>query len=166
MDAKQKMLFWVIIPASTSDKDRSPNRVGHISLTYQKDPPDLEMANPDRSVMEISNLFILPEYRSFGFARKAMAAVEELAKVEPYGSPNCKALTLNTASKRYWDDDGVEWRGLWLKMGLEVPERGRSLEQWYEKMGYVKYKEEPTFEETALDGTTLKWIASFLRKNI
>jgi len=166
MDAKMKTLFWITIRASTSDKEPSPNRAGHISLTYQKDPPDLEMANPDKSAIEISNLFILPEYRKLGLATQALAMVEELAKSEPYGGPNCKALTLNTASKRYWDDDGDEWRGLWLKAGLNVPERGWSLEHWYETMGFVKFKEAPTYETSALDGTELKWWASFMKKMI
>jgi GNAT superfamily N-acetyltransferase len=173
MDGKTKALFWITIPLADPPSEESqsvkgessPNRVGHISLDSDKQPPDYEMAKPDKSVMEISTLYILQEYRRMGLATAAVVQLEGWAKVEPYGSPNCKALTVNTISKRYTEDEGEQWRGLFLKRGLTAPDRGWSTEEWYESMGYVKWKEEYVWNERVLDGMEIKLMAAFMRKD-
>lgn len=170
-DAKTKALFWITIPLADAESQSvkggsSPNRVGHISLDSDKEPPDYEMAKPDKSVMEISTLYILPEYRRMGLATAAVAQLESWARVEPYGSPDCKVLTVNTISKRYTEEEGEQWRGLFLKRGLKAPDRGWSTERWYEGMGYVKWKEEYVWQEKVPDGTEVRLMGAFMRKDL
>lgn len=164
VDAKTRSLFWITLPAT--DGQPSPNRVGHISLNSELEPLELELANPDKSVMEISAFFVLPEYRYGGIGRAAVEMLESYATKEPYGSPNCKAVTVNTISKRYTENDGEEWRGVYARRGLEAPPKGKSVEDWYASMGYVKWKEEPRYPDHLLDGTEVKIIASFMKKTL
>lgn len=169
MAAKTRALFWITIPINSEEpsKDSSPsNRVGHISLVSEQEPPNYEMAKPDKSIMELSTLYILPEYRRMGLATAAVVQVERWAKCEPYGSPNCKALTAYTISKRYTEEDGEQWRGLFLKRGIPPPDRGWSTEAWYQGMGYVTWKEEYVWNEQLLDGTKVKIMAAFMRKDM
>lgn len=93
MDNKQKSLFWIHEP----DQDA---RIGHVSLDCITDPPNPDLANPDKSVMTIATFFILEQYRSHGFARQAMDILEAWAIEEPWGSPNCKAIALTTLDRR------------------------------------------------------------------
>jgi GNAT superfamily N-acetyltransferase len=139
-------------------------RAGHISLDSYTEPADPELALEDRSIMTVQTFFILPEYRTGGVGRAAMDLVEELATQEPYGSPHCHTLALTTVSKKHIEIDAPEWRGLWKKCGLDVPPF--SNETWYEKLGYVYWKEEPRYNAVALDGSPLHIIASFMRKEL
>lgn len=164
MDAKTRSLFWIILPAI--DSKSSPNRVGHICLNSECDPPEPDLANPDKSVVEISTFFILPEYRHGGLGRIVVEMLESYAKKEPYGSTNCKAITINTISRRYTEDDGDEWRGVYARRGLKAPPKGKSMEDWYARMGYVKWKEEPRYQDRLHDGTEVKLIAVFMKKTI
>ena len=163
-DQKLKSLFWITLPASSGDPDPQGAclRVGHISLDAYADPPDLEVANPDKSILTVQTFFILPEYRADGFGRLAMDLTERLATQEPYGSEKCRWLTVNTVSKRYVFDESPEWQGCWAKMGLAIPKW--SNEVWYERRGYVKWKEEPRYKLTTLDGQRIVLVAVFLRK--
>ncbi len=157
MDSKQKSLFWINLPDTKT-------RVGHISLDSSTDPPDLELANPDKSVLTIATFFILPEHRSAGLGRLAMDVMEDWATKEPYGSPNCKAIAVNTLDRRYTESDSEEWR-IWAKLRpIQLPPKGRSTEDWYARRGYVKWKEEPRYPEKTLDGQDILLNAVFLRK--
>jgi GNAT superfamily N-acetyltransferase len=164
VDAKTRSFFWITLPAS--DSESSPNRVGHICLNSLLDPPELDLANPDKSVMEIATFFILPEYRYGGIGRSAFEMLESYATKEPYGSKNCKAVTINTISKRYTENDGDEWRGVYARRGLKAPPKGKSMEDWYARMGYVKWKEAPRYPDRREDGTEVKLIAVFMKKTI
>lgn len=172
MDEKTKPMFWIVAPPSPSAiieyLSEKPKRqgpyLGHIALQSVLEPPELDLADPDKSLMMLSTFFILPEHRYGGLGRAAVQAAEAYARMEPYGSLACKALTLTTLSRQYAEDDGEEWRGSYAKRGLEPPEKGRSIEDWYLRMGYVKFKEAPRYREMTLDGTEIMLVASFLRK--
>ena len=71
---------------------------------------------------------------------------------------------MTTVSKKHIEIDAPEWRGLWERCGLDVPPF--SNETWYEKLGYVYWKEEPRYKAVALDGSPLHIIASFMRKKL
>lgn len=163
--------FWITTATTTTttsadDGSNAGPAVGHIALVSAARPPDLELANPDKSVLMISTLFVMPAHRGGGLARAAVRVVEGLARTEPYGSPACRAVTLHTLSRRYSEDDGEDWRGIFERMGQEPPPKGPSVEDWYARMGYVKWKEEPRYHDKLLDGTEVMLIASFLRKDL
>jgi GNAT superfamily N-acetyltransferase len=167
-DEQTKSMFWILPPRLAGTTPSPARFVGHIAFQSisNSDTPEseLDLANPDKSVLMVSNFFILPEYRSGGLGRAAMEALEVMARIEPYGSPKCKALTLHTPSRRYVEDDGEEWRCVRERLVQELPPKGRSVEDWYTRMGYVKWKEEPKYPETLADGTEVIIIASFLKK--
>jgi GNAT superfamily N-acetyltransferase len=163
MDAGFKSLFWIHTNDSTED---SPQIAGHISLDSSASPPDPQLARSDRTLMTICTFFILPELRSGGLGRAAMELLESYATKEPFGSPKCEAIALTTISRRYTEDDGDEWRGIYKRRGMKLPTKGRSLEDWYVRQGYVKFKEEPRYHDRMLDGTELVLLASFLRKEL
>lgn len=158
-----KNLFWITIP-NPSSKENNIIRTGHISLDAYTDPPEPDLARADKSVLTVSSFFILPEYRSYGLGRRAMGLVEELAITEPYGSPRCRFITLTGLSKRYVYDEGLEWRGMWMRIGMTPP--SFSVQEWYEKLGYVSWKEEPLYEEKALNGEVIKLWEAFMRKEM
>ncbi|RAO64545.1 uncharacterized protein BHQ10_000557 [Talaromyces amestolkiae] len=139
-------------------------RAGHISLDSYTEPADPELAREDRSIMTVQTFFILPEYRTGGVGRAAMDLVEVLAMQEPYGSPHCHTLALTTVSKKHIEIDAPEWRGLWKRCGFNVPKFSNEI--WYEKLGYVYWKEEPRYDAVALDGSPSHIIASFMRKKL
>lgn len=167
MDAKLKGLFWVTIP----DGDKSSSRIirtGHISLDSTTHPPDLELANPDKSTLTISTFFILPEYRSLGVGRAAMDILEQYARQEPYGAPHCSSIAINTLSREYSEDPekAKEVASMMDQEGrkIEVPEKGRSNEDWYAKRGYVKWKQQPQYSVVMPDGRLYQLIAVYMRK--
>ncbi|THC98676.1 hypothetical protein EYZ11_001879 [Aspergillus tanneri] len=166
-DQKLKSFFWITIatpePSSTT-ADPSIIRAGHISLDSYADPPDPELAAADRSVLTIQNLFVLHEYRKGGVAHVAMDMVEDMASREPYGSTDCRFVTVNTMSKKYVYQEGPEWRGLWDQIGETRPTF--SVQDWYERRGYVLWKEEERYDCVALDGREVKIVAAFLRKQV
>jgi ribosomal protein S18 acetylase RimI-like enzyme len=178
IDAKLKSLFWIMVPAavvartqpSSTDPAAPDVRVGHISLDSIAHPPDPSLAQADRSILTISTFFIAPAYRSLGAGRAAMDIAEAYAITEPYGSPNCKAIAVNTASRRYAEDDGPEWNGLKDRLVEGTSDmtfrKGGSNEDWYTKRGYVKYKEELKYPAKLNDGTELKLLAVFLKKTL
>lgn len=157
MEAGTKYLFW-IKPVSQLHV-----RAGHISLDNEYEPPFLEVG--DKTILRIASLFVLPEHRGGGIGRAAVETVESWAVTEPYGSKDCKALVIDAVSRNYSEDD--EWRAEYLRItGIEANPRGASNEDWYARMGYVKYREEPVYpgSDPSAKGDLL-W-ASFLRKEI
>jgi GNAT superfamily N-acetyltransferase len=161
-------MFWVV-PPSLSQLPAPQRHGGHISMQSRTGPPDDKLAGADKPVLHIFNLFILPERRRGGLGRAAVQALEAWAKVEPYGSPECRAITLNAISRRYIEDDGEEWRGLYTRvctsLGIETPAKGSSNEDWYTRMGYVKWKEQPMYP-VLLDGSEIMLIAALLKKEL
>lgn len=169
IDAKTKALFWINLRKPTAgalNEECVDNRVGHISLDSDKDPPDDRLAKPDKSVLEISSLYVLPEYRRLGLASAAVKQLESRAKIEPYGSPDCKAITVNTVSRRYLRDEGEECQRIRLARALMPRDLGFSTEEWYERLGYVTFQEEYVYQEKLLDGTEVKLLAALMRKEI
>lgn len=157
MDAKTKGFFW-IKPTSQPDL-----RAGHISLDSESDPPDPDLANPhDKSLLTISRFFVLPEHRRGGLGRAAMETLERYAREGPYGSENCRAIALDTLSRRYTDVDEYRDQWVWLT-GWPPRERGSSNEDWYVRQGYVKFKEVRKYEG-AQEGHKL-W-AVYMRKTL
>jgi GNAT superfamily N-acetyltransferase len=166
IDRKEVVLFWVV-PAHLSSALAPKRFAGHVGIENQCQPPEPDIARPDKTLLEISTLFILPEYRYLGLGRTAMADMEQYAKREPYGSPACKAVTIHTLSKRYWQEEGEDWRGMWARWGLKTPEKGASSnEEWYARMGYVKWKEDWRYVVKLLDGTEAKMLAVFMKKQL
>jgi len=167
MSRKTKSMFWITLPSAegSTNSITKVQRVGHISLDSVSEPPDLDLANPDKSVLTIATFFIYPARRGGGLGRTAMTVLEGFATKELYGSPNCKMIAINTLDKRYTDDD--EWRTMWKRLGRkDAPAKGSSSESWYERMGYVKWKDEPRYQQQMPDGEKVKLIASFLRKKV
>lgn len=173
-DKGRKAFFWITITSSAkqtrkSDEDEPttspaiPIRAGHISLDSYSTFNDPDLAVADKSILTIQTFFILPEYRALGLGRTAMDQVEAMATREPYGSPRCRYLTLNTLSKRYIYDEGPEWKGIWERIGEDMPVF--SNQEWYERRGYVVWKEEPRYPNTA-DGEDILLVAAFMRKKV
>jgi GNAT superfamily N-acetyltransferase len=161
-DARTMSIFWVV-PPSLSQLPVPQRYIGHIMMQSKTEPPD------DKPIRHIFNLFILPEHRRGGLGRTAVQALEAWAKVESYGSPECKAMTLNSISRRYTEDDGEEGRGMYARvcssLGIEMPAKGASNEDWYARMGYVKLTEQPMYP-VVLDGREILLIAASLRKEL
>ncbi|KAK3315450.1 hypothetical protein B0H66DRAFT_344742 [Apodospora peruviana] len=169
IDAGTHDFFWVVPPDLLPHQSAPPQRyAGHICMVNQTETVDGTL-RPTRHVCE---LFILPEHRRGGLGKAAVRALEACARAEPYGSSDVKRMTLNAISKRYFEDESEEWMGLakkvYGKLGLEMPTRGHTNEDWYNRMGYVKYAEQeayPTGEYRA-DGTEYKFVSVSLRKEL
>ena len=165
MDAKTRAMFWITPPALESASGLA-RFVGHIGIESSVEPEDLELANPDKSVMTLSTFFIMPEHRGGGLGRAAVELAETYARIEPYGRRDCQAVTIHTISRRYVEEDGDEWRGMYARRGLEAPPKGKGTEDWYARMGYVKWKEAPKYHDVLKDGTEIMLIAVFMRKEL
>jgi GNAT superfamily N-acetyltransferase len=167
IEQKSRLMFW-IIPLHSIGTTEFYRRIGHISIVSECDPPNLELANPDKSVVMLSTFFIYAEHRSGGIGREAVEMIEALARVEPYGSSSCGSITVHTASRNYLEEEGEDWRGLYEKLGRPLPDKGlgRSNEDWYTRMGYVKWKDQLYYKDTLPDGTDIMLLAAFLRKNL
>ena len=158
MSKKLKSLFWITL-------DDDPRRIGHVSLDAYSTPPDPDLATADRTVMTIQTFFILQESRSKGLGGHIMDIVEDMATKEPYGSPNCKTITVNTLSNASLKAGLPIWIPMWEKAGIERPEWSYwSKEDWYNKRGYVKWKEDPRYDAVTAEAKVASLDAAFLRK--
>ncbi|RAL16069.1 uncharacterized protein BO97DRAFT_180775 [Aspergillus homomorphus CBS 101889] len=157
-DAGLKSFFWINLTTSTSTSDSastSPIQAGHISLDAYANPPDPDLATADRTNLTIQSFFILPEYRKGGLGRKAMDLVEERACQDP----RCKYVTLNAVSKEYYTDPERRRWIEWIRGEGKLP-----VAEWYEKMGYVRWKTEPRYTDWTPDGEEVVIEADFMRK--
>lgn len=149
--------FW-IVPASTKDLPAPQRWTGHISMVGKTE--GLE----NTPVRHIANLFILPEHRLGGLGRQAVEALEAWAKDD-----GIKKMSLNALCRRYVEDDTEEWRPMYLRycasIGIELPRKGTSNEDWYVRQGYVVYGEEPMYP-ASLDGRDFLLVASLLHKDL
>ncbi|PSR82445.1 hypothetical protein BD289DRAFT_14144 [Coniella lustricola] len=170
--ARIKSMFW--IQKVVAEQDAQPPgaassliRIGHVSLDAEAEPPNLELANPhDRSVLTISRLFILPEHRKGGVGRAAVAMLEEYARQEPYGSRNCRTIAITTLSRRYCEEDAYRAEYLLASGESEPLQRGTSNEDWYARMGYVKWKDEPLYLQPMAGRQDFRLVAAYMRKAI
>ena len=153
-DQGLKTIFWILIPGKDNVK------AGHISLASKAEPHDPDLAQKDRSVMTISTFFVLPEHRSGGIGRQVMDLMEEMATKEPYGSPRCKALAIDTISTKYYDPSNPMWPFL-----KDAMEKQPSNQLWYERRGYVPFKVIPRYHDSTLTGDVVL-DACFLRKEL
>lgn len=165
IDQNIQSFFW-IVPSSLFSVAAPGRYAGHIFMCGKTDD------NGDL-VQHIHSLFVVPELRSGGLASAAVKALEGWAKIEPYGRPDCRALTLNCIHHRYIDDDSSEeWRPfaikVYAKLGLPMPEKGTGVQGWYERMGYVKQSEKPAYPtgEYQDDGSEILFIACDMRKDL
>ena len=157
--------FW-IVPSSLSSLSTTDRFAGHISMTARTD-------DHGNAVQHILSLFVVPERRSGGLARAAVQTLEGWAKVKPYGRPDCRAMTLNCIHHRYIDDDSSEeWRPFAIKvygkLGVPMPDKGTSVQGWYERLGFVKQSQGPMYPtgEYRDDGTEILFIECNMRKEL
>ncbi|KAL2800605.1 hypothetical protein BJX66DRAFT_332167 [Aspergillus keveii] len=156
-----KSLFWVteLLPDS---KSPFPIRAGHISLDAYASPIDYDLANANKTNLTIQTFFILPEYRSRGLGSRAIKLIEGMARSAPYGSSECKYITLNCMSKKYYFDETM---GPYVRRFMPICNQ-----QWYEKLGYVAWKEEPRYEHTIIEENEERrdvvYDAVFMRKRL
>jgi predicted acetyltransferase len=148
-------MFWIVL--NEIEKIEAPKRfVGHIGMTSKTD-------DKRKPVQHICNLFILTEHRRGGLGQGAVRSLEAWAKVDP----ECKAITLNALSKRYIEED-VErpfYARVCESLDIEMPKKGTSNENWYARLGYVKWKEERLYP-VVLDGERILLWAAWLRKEL
>lgn len=149
-EAGATTLFW-IKPTTHPDL-----RAGHISL---------DKISGDPTAAKIADLFVLPEHRGGGVARAAFRAVEEMAATEPYGSAGCRTILIDTLSRRYSEDEAM--RREYTQLAGEKPKpMGATNEEWYVRLGYVTYKEEPAYPEREGRPNGKLLLASFMKKDI
>ncbi|KAJ5082195.1 hypothetical protein N7532_011238 [Penicillium argentinense] len=152
-----KKLFWITVP------DLGPGlRAGHISLDKSSALLEPGFLRKNEIELSLSSFFILPEYRALRLGKHAVMLLEKLATTEPYGSPCCRYLTLTALSKKYFYDE--EWRGMWDRVGMQMP--SFSIQEWYERLGYVSWKEEPLYEERTMDGEKIVLWEAFMKKDL
>ncbi|EAW10394.1 GNAT family N-acetyltransferase [Aspergillus clavatus NRRL 1] len=161
-DENLKSFFWITVPSESAPSKAI--RVGHISLDAYSDPPDLGLASPDKSTLTIQNFFIRPEHRGSGLGNHVLALAEGMATQEPWGSPRCRFVTINTLSKRYFYAEGPEGKGMWARLGGPAPKICNA--EWYERRGYVWWKSEPRYQERTSEGEEVRLWADFMRKAV
>ncbi|KAK1758939.1 hypothetical protein QBC47DRAFT_370790 [Echria macrotheca] len=158
VDAGTLAIFWILLPPNTDTmQPPADRRVGHIAMeriTYAPESPSLPFAPPGGEndpveAMDLNTFFILPEFRRLGLGRRAVAEMERLATVEPYGWRGCRAMTLNTFARKYVEEDELRAvaEGPYVAMGegIEYPAKGTGNEDWYGRMGYATWKVVPTY---------------------
>lgn len=169
----ERTLFWIALPSNYKSEHTPTFKrgedeilpVGHIAIDKKDDPeddyqPDPTLVAPDGSILEITTLFVLPAFGALRLGAFAMDQCEMLAQQEPYGSRNCRAVTLTTLSSRYLPGgiEGPDGMGRWEMLGEAMPLRDNI--SWYKRRGYVAYKEEIRY------GVDLKWYGLFMRKEL
>ncbi|KAJ5776346.1 uncharacterized protein N7511_001357 [Penicillium nucicola] len=157
-----KRLFWIILPHLNAGNETI--HTGHISLDASSGLLEPNLAPENRTELSISSFFILPEYRALGLGKQAVKLIENMATTEQFGNPRCRYITLTALSKRYVYDEAPEWRGVWARLGLCPP--SFSIQEWYESLGYVAWKEEPITEEKGTDGQVILLWEAFMKKDL
>lgn len=155
-----KKLFWITTP--NAEDESKPIRTGHISLDPSFGILEPGLLQGDEIDLSLSTFFILPEYRAFKLGQKAVQLLEKMAVTKPHGDPRCRYLTLYAMSKRYIYDE--EWQGMWSKFGETQPPF--SIQEWYEKIGYITWKEVPVTEAIALDGEVVRIWEALMKKDL
>lgn len=174
-----RSFFWICL-APDAEKDIPTFKrdgttympVGHVSLDKVdiNEPdavPDTTLADPEKGVLTITSLFVLPVFHRSGLGAFAMDECERLARVPPFGSESIVAVTVNTLSPRYCVGgvEGPDGLGQWEREGADRPVPQNNM-LWYEKKGYKRYKEAPRYTSVGKQGETLWWYACFMRKEL
>lgn len=175
----ERTMFWITLPPSDKTAAVPPIQrgsdtifaVGHVSLDLVDTPdtriaPDLSLASGDGSIMQITTLFVLPEFSALGLGAFAMDECERLAQEEPYGRSHCHAITVTTLSSRYLANgvEGPEGKGRWASADMEMPVRDNAI--WYARRGYVLYKEVIRYFSPGPNDSTITWYACCMRKEL
>ena len=161
---KQFTLFWIGVPNS---RETQLQKTGHIAMGSYPMPFHPELGSRDGTALHMSCLFVLPEFRGRGLATAALSQLESLAIKEPYGSPRCHTMTLETMDRRYYEDHSYHWGAMLVRMGYPMPPKGRSNEDSFAKAGYVTWKHVPRPELVSPDGKEkVRMLTSFMRKRL
>lgn len=172
----ERTLFWIALPLEMRKDDvpllkRDAEAfvpAGHVSLNRVDDPSpgiDPSAARVGWVRPECIKLIRSSKLQSLRTGRFAMKECERLAQQEPYGSLNCRWLSLWTLSERYAAGGEQGWDGIgrWERIGMPVPQQASG--PWYENLGYVSYKEEIRLH-FGLPNEPMVWHGVFLRKEL
>jgi GNAT superfamily N-acetyltransferase len=180
IQAGTRSFFWIClapdasrnIPTFTRDGE-THMPVGHVSLdkvdiTEPDNIPDTTLADPDKGIVTITSLFVLPAFHRSGLGAFAMDECERLARVPPFGLDNITAITVNTLSPRYCVGgvEGPDGLGQWEREEGEQKSVPPNNMLWYERKGFKRYKEGPRYKSKDKQGDTLWWYAVFMRKEL
>ncbi|KAI5195112.1 hypothetical protein E4T39_08361 [Aureobasidium subglaciale] len=179
IEAGTRSFFWICLAPDASRDLVTFTRdgktfmpVGHVSLDKVdiNEPdavPDTTLADPEKGVLTITSLFVLPAFHRSGLGAFAMDECERLARVPPFGSESIVAVTVNTLHPKYCvgGEEGPDGIGQFEREGSGRPLPKNNM-IWYEKKGYKKYKEGPRYTSRTKEGELLWWQACFLRKEI
>lgn len=192
IDNNERTMFWIALEADspaasgaiikdsldfvTLTKDTTAKAgkylvVGQIALdkkdhlSGEMKVADETLVAPDHSRLLVATLFVMPEFKMHRLGTYAMQRLEELALDPRYGSANCTTLTLTTASSRHAKGGvpGPEGYDMWAILGLPIPDRTNV--GWFERLGYVSYKEEPRYYAAPGRQTPDLWVA-FMEKKL
>lgn len=159
-DAKTMNIYWI----SSEQAPITERYAGHIMGAIRTETSEDNL--PSKQVLHIFNLFILPTHRAGGYGRAAMEQLEAWAKTEV---PDLQAVTLSAIDRRYTEDDAEEWRGLYERCcasgGIYCAPKGASNEDWYARMGFVKFSTQPMYPFT-IDGRDILLSAVSMRKQL
>lgn len=177
-----RTVFWICLPASPNPPSGTAIithegndylAVGHIALDRTDvagiEPFEREdsLTAEDGSVLTITILFVHPAFSKRGFASSAVRQLEGYARAEPYGSENCRAVTVHCLSPRHTKAGGIEGEegmGAFRMMGVEPDER--SSNGFFERLGYVQYKEIPRYWAPTTEGGKVRLYVVCLRKEL
>ncbi|KAJ5575304.1 hypothetical protein N7450_009203 [Penicillium hetheringtonii] len=159
-----KRLFWITFVDSSNQvsSESTSIRAGHISLDPSSGYLEPCRLRENEVDLSLNTFFILPEYRALRLGKCAVRLLEEFAVTEEYGDLRCRYLTLSALSKRYIYDEN--WKGMWARIGM--PEPSFSIQEWYERLGFVTWKEVPLYEEITLDGETIVLWEALMSKDL
>ncbi|PNS20629.1 Phosphoribosylformylglycinamidine synthase [Sphaceloma murrayae] len=187
----ERSMFWIAFPrgskqargvqvtpaldfiSSPEDPTKDHLLVGHVALD-KIDVPVIHHVNVDNTLtaddgsrLTIATLFIMPEFKAKGLGTFAMLECERLARERPFGSEDCREIAVNTLSDRHCLDGGVpgpDGLDMFPALGLPIPKRSNV--SWFEKLGYVRYKEEKRYEDKGVNGQKIHIWAVFLKKDL
>ncbi|PKY02885.1 cytochrome P450 [Aspergillus campestris IBT 28561] len=163
-----KVLFWIVTSSTSASSSSSSTNTTTDTSTNTTTTTDTDTKiycghislepTPTPKTLSIKTLFIHPTHRRSGTGRRAMQLIEKEASAR-----GAQWLELTALSKRYVYEP--EWRGIWeTKFGVAPP--AFSVQEWYEGMGFVVWKEEPVTEERGVDGEVVFLWEAFMRKGL
>ncbi|KAG8903952.1 hypothetical protein FRB99_002475 [Tulasnella sp. 403] len=143
IQAGERLMWFIHLPRTSPAEKPDEEAIGMVSL-HLNDPQDATLANlrrdPPGDRVEVSALFIYPQYRRKGYGEAAILMMEEIAR-----GLGAKVSTMNTAAA-----------------GENMAKYGR--------LGYREYKEKelryPLDEILACGWTEEHRYAAFLEKRI
>lgn len=155
-----KKLFWIMLP--DPEAGSNPIRAGHISLGPSQGFLEPGLLQEDEIDLTLGSFFILPDYRARKLGRCVVQLLEDEAVKKPHGDPRCRYLTLSALSKRYVYESLA--RIAYAKTGMPKPPF--SIQEWYEKLGYVTQREVPLYSEVNDYGDMMSLWEALMRKDL